>query len=109
LHLGTQVTEILGEDRVTGLKTKTDDQFDVSGIFVEIGAVPEMELVSSLAIKLDDRGYIAVNNNMETNIPGTYASGDCTNFFGHFKQDITAAAMGAVAATSAFGFLQQPK
>ena len=46
---------------------------------------------------------------METNIPGIYAAGDSTNFFGHFKQDITAAAMGAVAATSAFNYLQKPK
>lgn len=109
LHLKTQVTEILGDDRVSGLKTKTGEKFDVSGIFVEIGAVPEMELVESIGVKLDDRGYIAVNNQMETNIPGTYASGDCTNFFGHFKQDVTAAAMGSVAATSAFNFLQSPK
>ena len=39
---------------------------------------------------------------MATNIPGVYAAGDTTNFFGHFKQIITGCAMGAVASTSAF-------
>ena len=80
----------------------------LDGLFVEIGAVPEMELVDSLGVKLDAHGYVAANNMMETNVPGVYAAGDATNFFGHFKQDITAAAMGAVAATSAFNFLQKP-
>lgn len=109
VHLETEIVELLGNDRLTGVRTKEGKEFVLDGLFVEIGAVPEMALATKLDVKLDDYGYIAVNNEMETNIPGIYAAGDSTNFFGHFKQDITAAAMGAVAATSAFNYLQKPK
>ena len=43
-----------------------------------------------------------VDNIMRTNTPGVFATGDVTNFFGQFKQDISAAAMGSVAATSVY-------
>ena len=104
----TQVKELLGEQRLTGVKLSNGQDLPLDGLFVEIGAVPEMALVELLGVKLDEYGYVAVNSMMETNVGGVYAAGDCTNFFGHFKQDITAAAMGSVAATSAFGFLQRP-
>lgn len=104
----SQVKEILGDSRLTGVKLANDQELKLDGLFVEIGAIPEMELVESLGVKLDQHGYVAVNNMMETNIEGVFAAGDATNFFGHFKQDITAAAMGAVAATSAFNHLQKP-
>lgn len=74
----------------------------IDGLFVEIGALPNVELAKSLGVELDEKGYIKVDNFMQTNIDGVFAAGDTTNHFGSFKQDITAAAMGAVAATSAF-------
>lgn len=104
----SEVKELLGDSRLTGAKLSSGQELKLDGLFIEIGAVPEMKLVESLGVKLDPHGYVAVDNMMETNIEGVYAAGDCTNFFGHFKQDITAAAMGAVAATSAFNFLQKP-
>ncbi|HSX41997.1 MAG TPA: FAD-dependent oxidoreductase, partial [Candidatus Saccharimonadales bacterium] len=103
----TEVAELLGDERLTGVKFKNGKTLELDGLFVEIGAIPEVELAEKLGIELDKYGYIAVDNMMETNVPGTYAAGDTTNFFGHFKQDITAAAMGSVAATSAFNFLQK--
>lgn len=108
LMFKTTVKEILGDTRLSGLKLSTGQELKLDGMFVEIGAVPEMKLVESLGVKLDKQGYIAVNNLMETNVDGVYAAGDATNFFGHFKQDITAAAMGSVAATSAFNHLHKP-
>lgn len=103
----SQVKEILGDSRLTGVKLSNGKELKLDGLFIEIGAVPEMELVESLGVKLDTHGYVAVDNMMETNVEGVFAAGDATNFFGHFKQDITAAAMGSVAATSAFNFLQK--
>ncbi len=105
VHFKTEVTELLGGERLSGVKTNDGREIEMDGLFIEIGATPEVELAEKIGIKLDDHGYIAVNNMMETNVPGTYAAGDTTTFFGHFKQDITAAAMGAVAATSAFNFI----
>lgn len=75
----------------------------VDGLFVEVGAVPNVELPKSLGVELDERGYIKVDAMMKTNIDGIFAAGDSVNHFGSFKQDITAAALGAVAATSAYG------
>lgn len=106
VHFKTEVTELLGTERLTGVKTNDGREIEMDGIFIEIGAIPEVELAEKIGVKLDEHGYIAVNNMMETNVAGIYAAGDTTCFFGHFKQDITAAAMGAVAATSAFNFTQ---
>jgi len=71
-------------------------------LFVEIGATPNVLLAQKLGVVLDERGHIEVDNMMQTNIDGVFAAGDVVNHFGSFKQDITAAAMGAVAATSAY-------
>lgn len=109
MHFKTEVKELLGKDRLTGVKTNDGREIELDGLFVEIGAIPEVELAEKIGVKLDEHGYIAVNNMMETNVTGVYAAGDTTNFFGHFKQDITAAAMGAVAATSAFNHVHGPK
>lgn len=102
----TEVKEFLGSDRLTGVKLSDGRELTLDGLFVEIGAVPEVELVQALGVELDQYGYIAVDNDMKTNVEGILAAGDVTNFFGHFKQDITAAAMGSVAATSAFNYLK---
>lgn len=99
---GVNIVELLGDERLTGVKLDNGQEIKLDGLFIEIGAIPEVELAEKLGVKLDDHGYIAVNNMMETNIEGIYAAGDTTNFFGHFKQIVTAAAMGSVAATSAF-------
>lgn len=109
VHYLTEIAELIGEERLTGVKTKKGDSITLDGLFVEIGAIPEVELAEALGVELDSHGYVTVNNMMETNIPGFYAAGDTTNFFGHFKQVVTACAMGSVAATSAFNYIHQAK
>lgn len=74
----------------------------VSGVLVEIGFEPNQEIAKMLGVKLDERNYVAVDNLMRTSVDGIYACGDNTNIFGGFKQVITAAATGAVAATTAY-------
>ncbi|MBI4239400.1 FAD-dependent oxidoreductase [Candidatus Uhrbacteria bacterium] len=74
----------------------------VDGLFVEIGAVPNVGLAQSLGVSLDRYGYVATDDMMRTNVDGVFAAGDIVNHFGKFKQDIVAAALGAVAATSAY-------
>lgn len=104
--LETEVKEIVGEKKLDKLilskPYKNSNDLVVDGLFVEVGAVPNVELAKSLGVELDERGYIKVDNMMQTNIDGVFAGGDAVNHFGSFKQDITAAAMGAVAATSAY-------
>ncbi len=104
--LETEVKEIIGTNRLEKLKLSRpfngSDELVVDGLFVEIGASPNVELAKSIGVELDERGYIKTDSMMQTNIDGVFAAGDVVNHFGSFKQDITAAAMGAVAATSAY-------
>jgi thioredoxin reductase (NADPH) len=104
--LETEVKEIVGEKKLEKIilsrEFRGSTELVVDGLFVEIGAVPNVELAKSLGVELDERGYIKTDTMMQTNIDGIFAAGDAVNHFGSFKQDITAAAMGAVAATSAY-------
>jgi thioredoxin reductase (NADPH) len=104
--LETEVKEIIGKDKLEKLvltkQFNNSDQLIVDGLFVEAGALPNAGLAKELGVELDDYGYIKADSMMKTNIDGVFAAGDSVNHFGSFKQDITAAAMGAVAATSAY-------
>jgi len=102
----TTLTSLEGQERLSAIKLSNGQGLEVDGLFIEIGAVPDVKLVEPLGVKLDNKGYIQVDNQMATSVPGVFAAGDTTSFFGSFKQDVTAAAMGAVAATSAFKYLQ---
>jgi thioredoxin reductase (NADPH) len=95
-------TSGLGLEKIVLETSGKEGDLAVDGLFVEIGALPNVELATSLGVELDEKGYIKVDNFMQTNIDGVFAAGDTTNHFGAFKQDITAAATGAMAATSAF-------
>lgn len=102
----TQVTTIVGESKLKNIMLSTkvngSNELTVDALFVEIGALPNVGLATSLGVALDERGYIKVDNLMQTNVDGVFAAGDTVNHFGSFKQDITAAAMGSVAATSTY-------
>ncbi len=102
----TEVKELVGVNKLEKLVLSKpyngSNELSLDGMFVEIGALPNTALAKTIGIELDDKGYITVDNEMKTNIDGVFAAGDTVNFFGGFKQAITAAAMGAVAATSAY-------
>lgn len=102
----TEVEEIIGKQKLEKIVlTKPlngSPDLVIDALFVEVGAIPNVSLASALGVELDERGYIKVDNLMKTNVDGVFAAGDAVNHFGSFKQDITAAALGAVAATSAY-------
>lgn len=104
--LETEVKEIRGKEKLEKIilsrPYRNSHELTVEGLFVEIGALPNVELAKSLGVTLDERGYINVDNLMQTNVDGVFAAGDAVNHFGSFKQDITASAMGAMAATSSY-------
>lgn len=110
-----EIKEIVGEQKLEKLvlsspkheQGKELDDLVVDGIFVEIGFDPDRTFAEQLGLKVDEKGYMVVDNMMKTNVPGVFAAGDATNHFGSFRQDITAAAMGAVAATSAYEYNQK--
>lgn len=104
--LETEVTQLVGKEKLEkGVLSRPyggSMDLTIDGLFVEIGAVPNVALPVSLGVALDAKGYVMVDSMMRTNVDGVFGAGDTVNHFGSFKQDITAAAMGAVAATSAY-------
>lgn len=107
----TQVTQIIGEKQLEKIILSKEyngsTEFVLDGLFIEIGARPNSALAVSLGVELDELNYVKSDAMMVTNIPGFFAAGDTVNLFGHFKQDVTAAALGAVAATSAYQYVQK--
>ena len=108
--LETEIEKIVGEKFLDKLILSKEYQgskdLKVDGMFVEVGFDPDKTFAEQLGIKLDEKGYMKVDNLMHTNVQGVFAAGDATNHFGRFKQDITASALGAVAATSAYEYHQ---
>lgn len=103
----SQVTDILSDDKVTGVRIKninTGDERKLScdGIFVAIGRKPASELAAG-QLDLDEKGYIIADESTKTNIPGVFAAGDVRTKV--LRQVITAAADGAMAAHYAEEFL----
>ena len=134
----TKPAEILGDKRVTGLRlvdsagsqikvvdgsTASDGSqskivdgsaspesgerlLKVDGVFVEIGSTPLTQIVEGLGVELE-KGYIKVDKEGRTNVAGLFAAGDGTN--NPFKQAITAAADGSLAAKAAYNFVKLGK
>lgn len=103
LVLGRTIKEIRGEDKVKEIVLDNDECLTVEGVFIEIGSTPNTDIVKKLDIELEE-GYIKVNSDQSTNFKGIYAAGDVTNGSNRFRQVVTAAAEGAIAAQSMFEY-----
>jgi len=109
MFLEHEVMEILGKNMVSGvrirdLKSGEEKELDVSGVFVEIGLIPNSDLVKGL-VELNQWGEIKVNCRNETNIPGLFGAGDVTDV--PEKQIAIAVGEGAKAALQAHRYLQR--
>ncbi len=87
-------------------KTGKVTEINVDGVFVQVGEVPNTQVAKSVGVKLDEKRYIIVDVNQETNIQGIFAAGDVTNR--PVKQVGTAVGEGIIAATEAFGYAKRP-
>lgn len=105
--LNARVTELIGEDELTGISVEENGekkQIDVSGLFVAIGHEPDNTAFSSL-IKLDPQGYADAGEECLTKTEGIFVAGDCRRK--SVRQVSTAAADGAVAALAACRWLDR--
>ncbi|MDG1858275.1 MAG: thioredoxin-disulfide reductase [Emcibacteraceae bacterium] len=110
----SQIDEILGEEGpmggVTGVRienVKTGDLSEISahGVFIAIGHAPSTSLFTG-KIDINDRGYInTAPDSTETNVAGVYAAGDVTDE--KYRQAVTAAGMGCMAALEAEKFIAE--
>ena len=103
-----QVLEVLGEDRVSGLRlrdtiTGDDRVLDVTGVFVAIGHVPNTVLVKD-QMDLEDNGYVRTGVGSFTSIDGLFAAGDVQDHV--YRQAVTSAGSGCVAAIDAERWLE---
>ncbi|WP_436777564.1 thioredoxin-disulfide reductase [Yinghuangia sp. YIM S09857] len=106
--LDSEVAELLGEDRLTGVRvrdtrTGAERNLDVSGLFIAVGHTPRSELVAGL-VDLDPEGYVQVTHpTTRTSLDGVFACGDVVDRT--YRQAITAAGTGCAAALDAERYL----
>jgi thioredoxin reductase (NADPH) len=104
----TQVTEVLGDDKVSGLAvldtiTGEERVLEVTGVFVAIGHIPNTTLVAG-QVELDDDGYVRTGLGSYTNIDGLFAAGDVQDHV--YRQAVTSAGSGCIAAIDAERWLE---
>jgi thioredoxin reductase (NADPH) len=104
----TQVTEIIGDDKVMGIKVRdtiSDEErvLLVTGVFVAIGHVPNTTLVTD-QVDLEHNGYVRTTMGSFTNIDGLFAAGDVQDDV--YRQAVTSAGSGCIAAIDAERWLE---
>lgn len=110
----SQLEEIVGEEgpmggvtgvRIKNVKTNDISEIPVHGVFIAIGHAPSTSLFAG-KIDINERGYInTAPDSTATNVPGVYAAGDVTDET--YRQAVTAAGMGCMAALEAEKFIAE--
>ena len=110
VHWNTETVEVLGKDKVEGVKvmnnkTQEISEIPIEGFFVAIGHKPNTDIFKQW-LNHDDQGYlITAPDSTKTNIEGVYASGDVQDK--HYRQAVTAAGTGCMAALEAERWLSE--
>lgn len=112
----TELTEIIGEQKVTAVTIKTNDHqsqsprlstLPIDGVFIAIGHIPNSEIFKESGVELNEKGYIkrmAGQYPSSTSIKGIFVAGDVHDF--HYRQATTAAGFGYGAAMDAEKWLE---
>ena len=101
----TNITEIKGDKTVKSVIFDNGKEFEIDGVFIEVGSNPNSNLAKRVGIKTNEKDEIIINRKSETNVPGMFAAGDVAD--APFKQAITGVAEGVIAAYSAFDYIKE--
>jgi thioredoxin reductase (NADPH) len=107
----TEIEEVVGEQKVEKVKLKNNQsnessELTLDGLFIAIGHTPS-SMVFKGKIALDDKGYVIAHDKTKTSVPGIFVAGDVEDF--HYKQAITAAGFGCMAAMDTLSYLEDKK
>lgn len=108
--LNSQITEILGDMKVSGVKIKNnatneESEMAIDGVFVAIGHIPNSQVFPG--IDVDEKGFIIVHEHTKTNKEGVFVAGDVHDK--QYMQAVTAAGFGCAAALEAERWLEAQK
>jgi thioredoxin reductase (NADPH) len=105
----TNVTEILGETKVTGVMLdqphNETNLLPLDGVFVAIGGIPYSDLAKKLGVELNAKGEIKIDRSSRTNVEGVFGAGDVVD--SEFKQAITGVSEGVHAAYQAYKYVNE--
>jgi thioredoxin reductase (NADPH) len=91
--------------RLKNVKTEEESEFPAQGVFIAIGHQPNTKLFEGV-LDMDKSGYVRVQpHSTRTNVPGVFAAGDVADKI--YRQAVTAAGTGCMAAIDAERFLQE--
>lgn len=111
VHLEVSIDEIVANDgHVTSIKAHKDGKqisFNVTGVFVFVGMLPNTNFLKGSDIKLSEDGFVITDKNYHTSMQGVFASGDVRD--GAVRQIASAAGDGVIAATSIRNYLNDQK
>ena len=101
----TNIVEIKGDNTVKSVIFDNGTEFEVDGVFIEVGSIPNSDLAKHIGVKTNEKNEIIINRKSETNLQGVFAAGDVAD--APFKQAITGVAEGVIAAYSVFDYLKE--
>lgn len=103
----TVVDEILGQEKVTGVRLKNTQSSEISempidGVFIAIGHKPNTDFLKG-QVELDEKGYVVLEGETKTSVEGIFSAGDVSDHV--YRQAVTAAGAGSKAAFDAQDYL----
>ena len=111
--LENTIAEIKGEQTVTGITLEKEwngkKELPLDGVFIEIGSTPDRELSDQLGAETDDGHFVKVNALQRTSADHVWAAGDNTTGSALFRQIVTAAAEGSIAAGDIYEYLNDDR
>ena len=110
-QLNSEIEEINGKEKVQQVvlknnKTNEKTTLNVGGVFVAIGHEPNTKIFQN-QVELDKQGYLILKNRTETSVSGVFAAGDVHDHT--YRQAVTAAGYGCMAAIDVDGYLTENK